>query len=361
MNYNVIKYLTDKINAAGVSPSAIASSVAEYLNLHPPASYTHPSTHPATMITDDATHRFMTDTEKSALVTTTDPRLTDTRTPRAHVHEATDVNGIAVLNNDARLSDARDPKTHTHPYEPANANIQTHIGSTHAPSNAVPLATVKADIDIANAITLKHSNSQDHTHSNGATLDAIQAALTTALKGSYDAAVVHAGSSHAPSNAQKNSDIIISEIEAKLTGVISTHSHATPTWKSGIATRDIGAASGSQTIAHGLGRVPKFVRIEGAVIISAAITSQCTGVFDGTNNNGLAIMWGEGTSAATTEAIYTSTSIALGFTTAVATNAFTGANRQTGIITVDATNITITWTKTGTVASLVASLLWQCT
>lgn len=36
----------------------------------------------------------------------------------------------------------------------------------------------------------------------------------------------HSQTTHAPSNAQKNSDILKSEIEAKLTGEISTHSHA---------------------------------------------------------------------------------------------------------------------------------------
>jgi hypothetical protein len=66
-----------------------------------------------------------------------------------------------VVNNDLRLTDARTPLTHIHSYEPINANIQTHISSAHAPSNA-----------------------------------------------------------------QKNSDIIQSEIEAKLTGVITSHSHA---------------------------------------------------------------------------------------------------------------------------------------
>jgi hypothetical protein len=39
----------------------------------------------------------------------------------------------------------------------------------------------------------------------------------------------HSQSDHAPSNAQKNSDITKSEIEAKLTGEISSHSHALPT------------------------------------------------------------------------------------------------------------------------------------
>jgi len=50
--------------------------------------------------------------------------------------------------------------------------------------------------------------------------------LTNELKIAYDAAASHAGSAHAPSNAQKNSDITKEEIEAKLTGEISSHSHA---------------------------------------------------------------------------------------------------------------------------------------
>src|SRR3990172_3147516 len=85
------------------------------------------------------------------------------KAPVTHAHAAADVTGTAVLNNDARLTDARTPLSHTHTgvYEPANANIQSHVVSVHAPSNA-----------------------------------------------------------------QKNSDILQSEIEAKLTGVISTHSHA---------------------------------------------------------------------------------------------------------------------------------------
>jgi len=78
-----------------------------------------------------------------------------------HTHSPSDITGTAVITTDARLSDARTPTTHTHSYEPANSNIQTHIGSAHAPSNA-----------------------------------------------------------------QKNSDIIKSEIEAVLTGAITSHSHA---------------------------------------------------------------------------------------------------------------------------------------
>ncbi|HWR07739.1 hypothetical protein [Sporomusa sp.] len=40
------------------------------------------------------------------------------------------------------------------------------------------------------------------------------------------AAKTHAGTAHAPATAQKNSDITKAEIEAKLTGTISSHGHA---------------------------------------------------------------------------------------------------------------------------------------
>lgn len=50
--------------------------------------------------------------------------------------------------------------------------------------------------------------------------------LTDTLKAQYDAAYTHSQAAHAPSNAQKNSDITKSEIEAKLTGDITTHTHS---------------------------------------------------------------------------------------------------------------------------------------
>jgi hypothetical protein len=53
--------------------------------------------------------------------------------------------------------------------------------------------------------------------------------LTDTLKSNYDTAYTHSQSTHAPANAQKNSDITKAEIEAKLTGEISSHSHALPT------------------------------------------------------------------------------------------------------------------------------------
>ena len=50
--------------------------------------------------------------------------------------------------------------------------------------------------------------------------------LTDSLKANYDAAYTHSTSAHAPVNAQKNSDITKAEIEAKLTGNITSHTHS---------------------------------------------------------------------------------------------------------------------------------------
>lgn len=90
----------------------------------------------------------------------------------------------------------------------------------HPHSNKSLLDTyTQAEADLADAVlkkhsnSLDHSNSQDHTHTNKTEVDLV-------TDGDHDV------SAHAPSNAQKNSDITKAEIEAKLTGVISSHSHA---------------------------------------------------------------------------------------------------------------------------------------
>lgn len=55
---------------------------------------------------------------------------------------------------------------------------------------------------------------------------ALGATPSTAYRGDRgEIAYIHSQSAHAPSDAQKNSDITKAEIESKLTGTISTHSH----------------------------------------------------------------------------------------------------------------------------------------
>ena len=58
-------------------------------------------------------------------------------------------------------------------------------------------------------------------------IEAGAASLTTVKADTQVAgAITHSTSSHTPIDAQKNSDITKAEIEAKLTGEISSHSHA---------------------------------------------------------------------------------------------------------------------------------------
>jgi len=150
-------------------------------------------------IQQDATHRFVSDTEKgtwngkqNALgftpVADNDSRLSDARTPTAHNHDGS----YSALNHNhdgayASLGHNHNgvysPVSHNHDgtYEPANANIQSHIGAAHAPANA-----------------------------------------------------------------QKNSDITKAEIEAKLTGEISSHTHAGATPPT-VATLASDQATGANT------------------------------------------------------------------------------------------------------------------
>jgi len=90
------------------------------------------------------------------------------------------------------------------------------------------------------SIMTKYESNADRnafTNTLKAKLDSITEIFTTALKTNYDSAytwistngaavLAHISSAHAPSNAQKNSDITKAEIEAKLTGEITTHTHA---------------------------------------------------------------------------------------------------------------------------------------
>lgn len=67
---------------------------------------------------------------------------------------------------------------------------------------ALPYAAM-TPAEVATAIT-NAVDAAKHTHANKATLDAIEVALTNALKKNYDAAYTHSTQAHAPSNAQAN-------------------------------------------------------------------------------------------------------------------------------------------------------------
>lgn len=74
--------------------------------------------------------------------------------------------------------------------------------------------------------TTYHITSAERTSWNAKSNLALGTSSTTAYRGDFgNTAYTHSQSVHAPSNAQKNSDITKEEIEAKLTGAITSHTH----------------------------------------------------------------------------------------------------------------------------------------
>lgn len=96
--------------------------------------------------------------------------------------------------------------------------------------------------------------------------------VTDAEKANWNAAKNHADSAHAPSNAQKNSDITKAEIEAKLTGAVASHTHL----YAGSATAG-GAASAATKLATAraialTGDVSGSVSFDGSANVSMSTT-----------------------------------------------------------------------------------------
>jgi hypothetical protein len=132
------------------------------------------------------------------------------------------------------------------------------------------------------------------------------------------------------------------------------------TWKNGVTTRAADTASGSQTIAHGLGRTPIKVRMT-VNLSQAAATGLATsrvaysfGSYDGTNTN----------------SVYSSPSIEGGqsalagndstYIIFISYNTSGGVIGQKATVAVDGTNITLTWTMVSSGAgSNNMNILWE--
>lgn len=114
----------------------------------------------------------------------------------------------------------------------------------------------------------------------------------------------------------------------------------------GVASRSLSASSGSQTIAHGLGKIPKFVRITGSYA-GTTLVGFCSGTYDGTTMN--YEYMGINSGAPSTANGGGNGNILV----------FTEAGGQAATITVDATNINLTWTKVIGGMSATAYFIWE--
>lgn len=122
-----------------------------------------------------------------------------------------------------------------------------------------------------------------------------------------------------------------------ITGVVS--------YANGNTTKDASDASTTQNIPHGLSRAPSKVRIRAAfTVASSEINLNTETVYNGTTQSSISQRRTGG-----------------GFDSTDATFAINGSNssdKNVGVVTFDATNIIITWTRTGS-PSGIYQILWE--
>jgi hypothetical protein len=141
--------------------------------------------------------------------------------------------------------------------------------------------------------------------------------------------------------------VVPSEMNTQIDAKIA----AAGAYVNGVTTRDMSAASGTQTIAHGLSTTPVSVSLEARYSSSSVYIETSSGAFDASGNSCVFTA----VKTASTEATLLGSSATYAI---VVQNGTSGTSHQKGIVTVDGTNITITWTKTGTPTGT-ASILWK--
>lgn len=187
----------------------------------------------ATTITEDATHRFVTDTEKAAwnaksnfsgnyndltnkpTIPTKSSLGLDKVTNDAQVKrsEMGVANGVATLGSDGKVPTAQLPSYVD--------DVLTYTAFANFPATG---EDGKIYVDKTTNKTYRWSGSAYIEISASLALGTTASTAYYGDKGkiAYD----HSQIAHAPSNAQKNSDITKAEIEAKLTGTITSHTHS---------------------------------------------------------------------------------------------------------------------------------------
>lgn len=124
-----------------------------------------------------------------------------------------------------------------------------------------------------------------------------------------------------------------------------------PKYTNGTTTYALTTASGNQTIAHGLGRTPRYVRIR--AILGTSSISASTNRSEGTYNGSSYVCLTEGTNNASGIGEVLTNAVVKIWSAAV-----NGSNYQSATVSWDATNITLAWTKTGAPTET-ASLIWE--
>ena len=124
------------------------------------------------------------------------------------------------------------------------------------------------------------------------------------------------------------------------------NSSANLVYKNGFFSRAGNSASGAQNIAHGLGAVPKKVKITAMWTYSTSIKALSVGVYNGS------VM-----SLVYSDFIAPFSGVDSSFIVAVID--YNNSYYQLATVTVDATNIILEWTKIGTPPSANINIMWE--
>lgn len=114
---------------------------------------------------------------------------------------------------------------------PANPNTNTTYtigtGDANGQIKVTPSNTTAYNVSVKGLGSAAFTDSSAYAPASHGTHLTLGTSSTNAFRGDYgNTAYTHSQSAHAPTNAQKNSDITKTEIEAKLTGNITTHTHS---------------------------------------------------------------------------------------------------------------------------------------
>lgn len=129
--------------------------------------------------------------------------------------------------------------------------------------------------------------------------------------------------------------IVQLDSSAKLPAIDGSALTAVSSYSSGLTTRDAETASGTQTIAHGLGVIPKKVTLF-ATRNTNASPDRSHGTYD---TFGQHCIWYETAQA-------NGSGVSNSFAISIISTSTSDGYYSTGVVSVDATNITITWTRT---------------
>ena len=203
------KYVDDKVAEANAS-----------------GGYTHPDSHPASMITGLATVATSGDyndlTNKPiTILTAAENEFIILSELAAGAYLITGL--VKYMSTDTAPGSFDNSFVEVTKFESltivADPSYITVIDSINNSTESSPRINVQADWNAVDTKDPSYIN-------NKPTIPTVTNDLTNALKANYDAAYAHSQVAHAPSNAQKNSDITKAEIEAKLIGDVTTHTHS---------------------------------------------------------------------------------------------------------------------------------------